>query len=288
MTRDNQQEHIALYMFQQVYEHLYDLHGIVSNPKYGHFEQWIQSVLKNCLEFIPSYGYSILAHHSRAQKSPDLVIVKEKKTVMIVEIKPLGFDLSEFNADDRSTEYLQAISKIPWGIVTNGYEWRLYDYRNGGVEVVSFDLRIEDALDLTKSGIQENCKNLAALHVHNYEGKIWELYSQQATEVTSESLVKAMLTADVAQYLSKQIQGNKIQNPTILIDRIYKILQGGMKGTDVENQRAEILKHIKLQKQAGCHQKKSSLKTATEEILLREVSAPRFKKSFRGNGNSDQ
>jgi hypothetical protein len=276
MTRENKQDYIAANIFEQVSEHLYDLSTFASNPKHQ-LELWIQSLMKECFEYVPENGYSILAHHSRTKKIPNLIVVKNNKPMLVVETRALGAGFEE-GSEKNSDEYIQAIGKIPWKIMTNGYEWSLSDLKNGGVEILSFDLRDNDALDLTKSGISENCKSLAELHSYSYEKGLWEQYSLDALAITSEALMKAMLSADVVTFMSKHIRGDQYKvNPAVLIDRVYKLLHVQ------EETKPEMELHIKKQKRVGSRGKKKSLSTVTEELLLREIPselvAPSSKKS---------
>lgn len=169
MTRENKQSSIADDIFEQVFDHIYDLSTFACNPNHQ-LERWILSLLRNCLDFKGSY--SILAHHSRNRKMPDLIVVKNRRPLLQIEIKPLGTRLDQ-GFENHSNAYLQILRKIPWKIVTNGYEWQLINLKSNGSQVVSFDLREKDALDLTKSGIQESCRILADLHVQNYERGLW-------------------------------------------------------------------------------------------------------------------
>src|ERR1035437_826506 len=119
-------------MLDQVTEHLHELKLLEANPsvKESDVEIWAQGFLKNCLGYLASAGYSIRSQETKGKHRPDLIVMKDEKPVLLIEVKKLGFNLNR--SDFRSGkvqigEYLQALGNVKWGILTNGTEWKLFD-----------------------------------------------------------------------------------------------------------------------------------------------------------------
>lgn len=202
-------------MFDPVTEHVRDLQAIVGNSgaKELDVERWAQSVLRSCLGFSASNGYSIRAQETKGKMRPDLIVLKADKPVLVVEVKKLAFDLDK--AQLRSgkmqlKEYLNALDGVHWGILCNGFEWRLYDFSNpalGGVQVHSFDLRSEnDQLETGKRAIEALSWLLVDLH-ESQMASAWKDIAREANAFSPESLARAMLSSDVVKYIGKFIRG---------------------------------------------------------------------------------
>lgn len=265
MARETKQERIVRAMLDQVSEHLHELKSLAANPatKELDVERWCQSVVKNCLGFTSTNGYTILAQEVRGKMRPDLIVSKNGSPAFVIEIKKLGFDLNK--SDFRSGkvqlgEYLHSIGNVKWGILCNGYEWRLYDFSDpaiGGVEIVSFDLRNDaDDIDLTKRGIEDSCWNFLDLHHSTYNSENWSDYAKEATAFSPESLARAILSVDTVKYIAKVIRGEHEYkaNTEVLIEKIFNLLEHGLDDTVHdwnETKQAELSKYIKSQKRAG-------------------------------------
>ncbi len=291
MSRETKQERVVRAMFDQVSEHLHELKNLAANPsiKELDIERWAQSVVKNCLGFTSTNGYSILAQEVRGKMKPDLIVSRDGKPEFVVEIKKLGFDLNK--SDLRSGkvqlgEYLHSLGNVKWGILCNGYEWRLYDFSNtslGGVEIISFDLRSDtDEIDLTKRGVEDACWNFIDLHDSTYTSSSWIGYAKEATAFSPESLARAILAADTVKYIAKVIRGEHEYkaNSEVLIEKIYQLLDRGL--DDVvpdwnETKQLELTKYIKSQKRAGRktnrkpQPKQAELQTGQPPLTAHEV-----------------
>lgn len=266
-------------MLDQVSEHLHELKTLSSNPatKELDVERWCQSVFKNCLGYTSTNGYSILAQEVRGKIRPDLIVSKGGKPEFVIEIKKLGFDLNK--SDFRSGkvqlgEYLHSIGDVKWGILCNGYEWRLYDFSDptlGGIEIVSFDLRNEeDEIDLTKRGVEDNCWNLLDLHDSTYNSESWLDYAKEATAFSPESLARAILSLDTVKYVARIIRGEHEYkaNAEVLIEKIFNLLQLGLNDSVHdwnETKHSELSKYIKSQKRADRKRRTRPSKTASIE-----------------------
>lgn len=115
MAKETKQERVVRGMFDQMSEHLHELKGLIANPnaKELDIERWSQSVLKNCLGFTATNGYSILAQEVRGKMKPDLIVSKNDKPLFVVEVKNHTADLNK--SDLRSgkvqlSEYLKLLA----------------------------------------------------------------------------------------------------------------------------------------------------------------------------------
>lgn len=276
MARETKQERIVRGITDQVSEHLHELKGLAANPnvKELDIERWCQSVMKNCLGYTAVNGYSILAQESRGKMRPDLIVSKDGKPIFVVEVKKLGYDLSK--SDLRSgkvqlAEYLNLLGSVKWGILCNGYQWKLYDFSNpinGGVEVISFDLRSEtDEIDLSKKAVEEVAWEFFDIHETNSVTSAWTDFSKEATAFSPESLAKAILSIDVVKVIAREIRGEHEYkaNTEVLIDRIVSLIENGLDDSVPgwnEVKQLELYKFVKSQKRVG-RKKKASPKETT-------------------------
>jgi len=216
MARETKQDRIVRGMYDQAVESLHQLKELISNPgtKEMDVERWCEGVLRNCLGYTATNGYAIKAQESKGKMRPDLVIYQGDKPALVIEVKRLGFDLSK--SDFRSgklqlNEYLYNIGNVRWGILCNGYEWKLFDYQggvSGGIEVYSFDLRDDsDQIDLSKRALDDQCCELIAMHESSLQSKAWEEFSAEATAFSPESLTRAILSVKTVRYIAKEING---------------------------------------------------------------------------------
>lgn len=125
MAKETKQDRLVRTMIDQTIEHVHELKSLDASPssKELDVERWCQSVLKSCLGYSPSAGYSIRAQESKGKHRPDLIVLKNDKPVFVIEVKKLGFDLNK--SDFRSgklqlKEYLSNIGDVRWGILCNG------------------------------------------------------------------------------------------------------------------------------------------------------------------------
>jgi hypothetical protein len=213
-------------------------------------------------------GYTIRAQETKGKMRPDLVVLKADKPVFVVEVKKLGYDLNK--SDFRSgklqlNEYLQTIGTVRWGMLTNGSEWKLYDFSNqvaGGIEIACFDLKEETEIDLSKKAIEELCYNLLPFHESSYDAESWADMTKEATAFSPESLAKAILNADTLKYIAKSIRGEfeYKANIEVLSDKVFEILVDGLNDAVQgwnETKELELKKYSKAQKRASRKTKKT-------------------------------
>ena len=238
MARETKQDRTVRAILDQTIEHLHELKSLEANTstKELDVERWAQSFLRNCLGYTASASYTIRAQETKGRMRPDLVVIHNEKPVFVVEVKKLGFDLNK--SDFRSgkvqlNEYLNQIGNVRWGMLTNGIEWKLFDFSQpeyGGIEISNFDLKSEDTIDLSKKAVEEQCYELLDLHESSFTTKEWPELAKEAMAFSPESLSKAILSADVVRYIAKFVKGEHEfkANHEILTDRLYWLLEQGL------------------------------------------------------------
>lgn len=254
------------------------------NCKETDVERWAQSFLKNCLGYAASSGYSIRAQESKGKMRPDLIVMKNEVPVFVVEVKKFGFDLNK--SDFRSgkvqlSEYLNMIGSVRWGMLTNGCDWKLYDFSQpqySGIEVCTFDLRSDnDIIDTTNKAVEEQCYELLDLHESSFAAKCWDDLSKEAMAFSPDSLAKAILSADVIKYVAKYVRGEHEYraNQEVLTDRVYWLIENGLNDVVAgwnENKALEFYKYVKAQKRASRRAKRAKktemLSTGTVEVAV--------------------
>lgn len=274
-------------MMDQMQEHLHEFKALESNPnvKELEIERWAQTLLKSCLGYSAVNGYSIRAQEQKGKNRPDLVIYQNEKPVFVVEVKKLGFDLDK--SDFRSgkiqlQEYLYSLGSIPYGILCNGYEWRLYDFNTpqGSVEIFSVDLRLdEQKIEASKKITETLCYEFLGLHETSYASKEWADFSKEATAFSPESLTKAILSASVVKLITKEIRGEHEYKASadVLFDKIFYLLEKGLDDSlkdykDNETKREEFKKYIRAQQRATRKTKRAAKSEVTPEIQTQTTS----------------
>lgn len=285
MSRETKHERLVRSMLTQVSEHLYELKNLAANQltKELDVERWCQSILKNCLGFTASQGYSISAQEVRGKMRPDLIVSKDGKTCFVVEVKKLGFDLSK--ADFRSgkvqlSEYLKNCVDARWGILCNGYEWRLFDFtgeNSAGVEILSLDLRGDnEELDTSKRGVEESAWSFIDLHESNFQANNWITLSKEATAFSPESLAKAILSYNVIKTITKTIRGEHEYkaNTEVLFDKVYDLLDKGLDDSVPgwnETKQAELTRYLRAQKRESLKRPKNTRGEKAEQKTQESV-----------------
>lgn len=282
MARETKQDRIVRGIFDQVSEHLHELKTLEQNPNVKEIdvERWAQSLLKTCMGYSSTSGYSIRAQETKGKMRPDLIVLKGDKPAFVVEVKKLGFDLNK--SDFRSgkiqlNEYLNLIGDVKWGMLTNGYEWKLYDFSQpeyGGIEVCAFDLRADnDQIDVSKKAVEEQCYELVDFHESACTSELWDDLSKEALAFSPDSLAKAILSHDVVKYIARSIRGEHDfkANIEVLTDKVYWVLEQGLNDAIPgwnEVKQAEFHKFIKGQKRASRRTKRSKKDVATQSTEI--------------------
>lgn len=279
MARETKQDRIVRSMFDQVSEHTHELKALVANSatKELDVERWAQSLIRSCLAYTASNGYTIRAQETRGRMRPDLVVCKNDKPVFVIEVKRLGFELGK--ADFRSgkaqlTEYLRDFPDVRWGFLTNGIEWKLFDFSakdSRGTEVISLDLRNEAGeVDLSKKGVEETCWELFDLHETCFSDNTWDELYREASAFSPDSISRAILSADVIKVISKVIRGEHEfkANTEALFDRVVEVVTMGLDDVDSgwnETKMLELNKYVKAQKKATGRKRRSARRSGEEQ-----------------------
>jgi hypothetical protein len=279
MARETKQDRVARGMFEQASEHVLDLMSIEKNPnaKETDVERWAQGLLKTVLGYTATSKYTIKAQETKGKMRPDLVLYKQDSAVCVVEVKKLGADLNK--TDFRSGKmqldtYLNEYPSVKWGLLTNGYEWRLFDFSDrkaGGVHALSINFKGEgDALSTDKSSLEDLCYDLYDLHETNFGSDDWEQLSKEATAFSPDSLARAMLCPEVLKAIGKSIRGEHEfkANVDALYDKVYDLIVVGLNDFDpgwTAIKHDELSKYVRAQKKQSKRKRRSPKKASSEE-----------------------
>lgn len=279
MARETKQDRVARGMFDQASEHVLDLLNIEKNPaaKESDVERWAQSLLKTVLGYSATNNYSIKAQETRGKMRPDLVLYKQDSAVCVVEVKKLGADLNK--TDFRSGKmqldsYLNEYPSVKWGLLTNGHEWRLFDFsdrKSGGVNILSINFKNEgDALSTDKGSIEDLCYDLYDLHETNFGSDDWRQLSKEATAFSPDSLARAMLCPEVLKAIGKSIRGEHEfkANSEALYDKVYDLMTLGLNEFDPgwsTVKHDELSKYVRAQKKQSKRKRRSPKKSSNED-----------------------
>lgn len=279
MAKETKQDRTVRAIFDQVTEHLYDLKNIEANlnSKEMDVERWVQSFLRNCLGYTASSGYVIRAQEAKGKLRPDLVILKNDKPVFVVEVKRFGFDLekSDFRSGKTQlSEYLNTLGGVKYGILTNGTDWKLYDFSHqqyGGIDIYSFDLKNDaDLIDCSKKSVEDYCYDMIDFHEAQFSSSHWIDLSKEAMAFSPESLTKAILSADVVKYIAKSIKGEHEYKACheVLTDKLFRLLENGLDDSIAgwnEAKALEFHRYIKSQKRVS-RKTKRMVKKSVEQV----------------------
>ena len=288
VAKETKQDRIVRNIFDQVTEHFHEMKGLEASDstKEGDVERWAQSFLRNCLGFTASGGYSIRSQEAKGKMRPDLIVLHNDKPKFVVEVKKLGFDLSK--SDFRSgkvqlKEYLNHIGDVRWGMLTNGTDWRLYDFSQpqyGGIEITSCDIKNDsDIIDTSKKAVDEQCYELLDFHESALTAGTWEDLAKEAMAFSPDSLAKAILSADVVKVIARQVRGEHEYkaNRDVLSDKIYDLLSKGLDDAITgwnEAKALEIQKYLKAQKRVSRKTRRTKSKDESGDVAATPPGAP--------------
>lgn len=245
----------------QLNEHLIELRQLAaSNSKESHVEAWCQSLLKQVLGFSASSGYAVRNQEARGKLRFDVIVTladKPDQIVLVAEIKKLGADLNK--SDLRSGkvqlgEYLKTLGNVRWGILTNGYEWRLYDFQSDFITVANTDLRGEQQeIDTTPKVLEEMAWELLEFSSLYFGNATWDKMSTEAQALSPDSLARSILSIEVVKRISKALNeqhGYRVSVDT-LTDKLAELLEFGLNDMLTcwnDAQRNELDRYIRSQK----------------------------------------
>ncbi|MBI4403126.1 MAG: type I restriction enzyme HsdR N-terminal domain-containing protein [Deltaproteobacteria bacterium] len=215
MARETKEERVIRTMIPQLTEHIIELkHLTAISPKESHIENWCQSLLKTVLGFSASAGYQVRTQEARGTMRFDIVVSKAEKPeqlILVAEVKRLGADLNR--SDLRSgklqlKEYLASVGNVPWGILTNGYEWRLYDFNSDALCIATTDIRNDQQqLATTPREIEETAWDFIDFSAFYFENKTWDKLSAEAQAFSPDSLARSILSNDIVKKIARNLKG---------------------------------------------------------------------------------
>ncbi len=178
------------------------------------------------------------------------------------------FQKSDFRSGKTQlAEYLNQIGNVRWGMLTNGVEWKLFDFSQtqyGGIEISAFDLKSEgDVINVTKKAVEEQCYEFFDFHEVSYTESSWPELSKRSYGFFSGSLSKAILSVDVVRYIAKFVRGEHEfkANHEILTDRLYWLFRSKalmmLSPDGMIRKLRKFIKYVKAQKRASRKTKKS-------------------------------
>lgn len=281
MSKETKEDRIVRNIFDQVSEHLHELKNLEANPntKESDIERWAITVLKSCLGYSVTNGYSLTSQEQKGKMRPDVVVYKDNQPIFVVEVKKLGFDLSKSDfrcGKIQLQEYLYSLGKVQYGFLCNGYEWKLYDFNNsnGIIEIFSIDFRNdEDKIDVNKKFVSDLCYELINFHESTYQKKEWQSFTKEATAFSPESLARAVLSSNAIKIITKEIRGEHDYKAgtDILFEKVYDLLANGLDNSIKdfnEQKKIEFQKYIKTQQRLMKKSPKKVVKNNTNELTV--------------------
>ena len=111
----------------------------------------------------------------------------------------MGFDFDKSNFRSgkiQLSEYLNAAGGVKFGMLTNGCEWKLYDFSNpqyGGIEIARFDLKSGegDTFAVDKKSVEELCYDMFDFHEQSYTQELWHELAREATAFSPRFVSKS-------------------------------------------------------------------------------------------------
>ena len=261
MARETRDEKRVNSMIPALTEHMIELKTLISNEtKEAHVETWAMSLLKFVLGYSHANNYAIKQQETKGKSRFDLVIVKSDapdQVVMLIEVKNYGTDLSRTNyrsGRGQLEEYLKTLNGVRWGILTNGVEWQLYDFKNDMICLCEISLDDEEGLiDMSASGIKEVAEDLLEISSYYYASKDWEKLSLEAQALSPDSLAKGILNPNCIKLINKYLSEEydfKASNENLLSKLsdllVYGLNERGGEWTD--SRKAEFQKFVRSQK----------------------------------------
>ena len=284
MPRETREERAVRGMVPQLNEHLVELKGLANSPtRESDSEAWCLSLLKQVLGFSASAGFTAKSQEAHGRLRFDLVVTradKPDKKVLVAEIKKLGVDLNK--SDLRSgkaqlAEYLKSLGNVRWGILTNGYEWRLYDFKSDFITVTSTDLRNEQhELDTSPRALDETAWDLLDFTAMYFSSGMWEEMSAEAQALSPDSLARSILSTEVVKHIGKVLKEHRDYRVPldVLTDKLAELLEFGLNDMLAcwnEVQRGELDRYIRSQKKLA---KKTKRGVQSAPAIPHEESLP--------------
>ena len=229
MSKNSKQE-IVQELLRRISEHLVKVDAITNEDEAIKFyvEGWSRSMLTTCLGFSEENGYKIDTPRANVL-GPTLSVSEGERTVLAIEVIGLGTPMNQsiLGSDKVNyTEFFRDIGMCRWGMLTNGFEWKLYDFDHDCCEVLYFDLR---ARKKEKTSIVEEKRGLGLLRFHELSLRSgdWSRCSEKSREISADLLVKTLLSSENINLISQQMRNKTRYGGTqkMLIDQMFRLLK---------------------------------------------------------------
>jgi predicted type IV restriction endonuclease len=150
------------------------------------------------------FGYDPLSEISREMqvkcKYVDLTVKVESVTKFFVEAKSAGTKLRDRHIEQG--ERYAAEGNIPWILLTNGVEWKLFH--------LTFDEGIEYeevfSVNLATDAVEEAADLLSLLHRQAIKEGAHEEFWRQKAAMSADSIGKAIFSEDVLLFIRREIR----------------------------------------------------------------------------------
>lgn len=256
-NQESKQEKIIREMFTDMNEHFIRLEALSEDPSDQKLTEWAKSFIMNCLGFNQSNGYTL---HS------DQLIYQEASPLLFICVQPIGTGLGP-------KFFEKLTSKVPYGMLTNGFEWRLFDLSLPAQpsEIICCELpRPYSGLDLENESLMTATKNFFLFHEINYRA-LWSSFARESATISRVKLAKAILSPEVIELISKDVFGNNIHTTTndVLAHKIFNLLTTGM-GKEIEVIRSLLADQLKAARTLELSKGKSG-EESSESLDLEEV-----------------
>lgn len=218
MPKESHEERLHREMIPNLMESLTELKTMVANgnTKESFVEAWCRGIVKRVLGFSATAGYNVVNQATHGKMRFDLVVTlsdNPDKILLVAEIKRLGSDLSKSDFRSGKTQLKEYALSIGtrWGILTNGCEWRLYDFQSDAISLREVVI-CEDVsnIDTSTKAVSDTAYDLAELSSY-YIDKGLADFSAEAQALSGDSLAKAVLSTDIMKKIAKYLHSQKRQ-----------------------------------------------------------------------------
>jgi predicted type IV restriction endonuclease len=170
-----------------------------------------QQRIEKVFEDVLGYNFKEISHELEVNcKYVDLAIKVDGTIKFFVEVKAAGKKLRQRHVEQ--VELYAAQGNIPWLLVTNGVEWKLYHLTITTGEPVDFEQVF--SVTLAEETIEESAEKLACLHRNSVKAGAHERFWEHQTALSAATIGRAIFTEGVLRHIRKEIH----QRQEILID----------------------------------------------------------------------
>ena len=238
MNTESQKENVTSLAAKQVMDQLLEINLIQTEEDFTGFdiEKWTTQFIKNCLGFSAFEGFSLNTPRINVL-GPTLTIEQEKKPIISVEILGLGSPLNQSILDAEKIDFMEffrEIGETRWGLLTNGFEWKLFDFHHDCTEVTYMNLKIVTEKDQPSNyELGKASSKILNFTSPSYESGRWKILSRNARRISSDNLVKALFSPEVIEPLVEKIKQEHTYGGTskTLMDRFFTLFKTGLENS---------------------------------------------------------